>query len=104
MQSTEFFIDYDKLSAKFIAKGKGLWEQKKIMIKTNKTEGLNLSETKSYYKATLMQKKKKKIQPLWKRYEDKQPNGTKQRIQKELYHWRVIANLGENGEIFHKYC
>ena len=30
------------------------------MIKTNKTEGLNLSETKSYYKATLMQKKKKK--------------------------------------------
>lgn len=28
------------------------------MIKTNKTEGLTLSETKSYYKATLMQKKK----------------------------------------------
>lgn len=27
------------------------------MIKTNKTEGLTLSETKSYYKATLMQKK-----------------------------------------------
>ena len=58
MQPTEFFIDYDKLSAKFTAKDKGLWEQKKIMIKTNKTEGLTLSETKSYYKATLMQKKK----------------------------------------------
>lgn len=55
------FIDYDKLSTKFIAKDKGLWKQKKIMIKTNKTEGLTLSETKSYYKATLMQKKKKTI-------------------------------------------
>ena len=51
MQSIEFLIDYDKLSAKFIAKDKGLWKHKKIMIKTNKTEGLTLSETKSYYKA-----------------------------------------------------
>ena len=50
MQSIEFLIDYDKLSAKFIAKDKGLWKHKKIMIKTNKTEGLTLSETKSYYK------------------------------------------------------
>lgn len=92
MQSINF-IDYDKLSTKFIAKDKGLWKQKKIMIKTNKTEGLTLSETKSYYKATLMQKK-----TIMKRYEDKQSNGTKHRIQKEWYHWRVIANLGKSGE------
>ena len=51
MQSIEFLIDYDKLSVKFIAKDKGLWKQKKTMIKTNKTEGLTLSKTKSYYKA-----------------------------------------------------
>ena len=51
MQSIEFLIDYDKLSSKFIAKDKGLWKQKKTMIKTNKTEGLTLSKTKSYYKA-----------------------------------------------------